>query len=47
MSDNKSDVQRFYDAVAAKFGVQRKYHELHPTEQMQLVQARKMLIYEI
>ena len=42
-----SDVEKFYAAIAAKFGVQRKYHELHPMEQMQLVQARKMLIYEI
>jgi hypothetical protein len=44
MSDNKSDVERFYDAVAAKFGVQRKYHELHPVEQMQLVQAINMIL---
>ena len=44
---DKTDVEKFFDAVAAKFGVQRKYHELHPMEQMQLVQARKMLIYEI
>ena len=44
MSDNKSDVERFYDAVAAKFGVQRKYHELHPMEQMQLVQAITMTL---
>ena len=44
MSDNKSDVERFYDAVAAKFGVQRKYHELHPMEQMQLVQAINMIL---
>ena len=43
MSDNKSDVERFYDAVAAKFGVQRKYHELHPMEQMRLVQAINMI----
>jgi hypothetical protein len=44
MSDNKSDVERFYDAVAAKFGVQRKYHELHPMEQMQLVQAVNVIL---
>ena len=44
MSDNKSDVECFYDAVAAKFGVQRKYHELHPMEQMQLVQAINMIL---
>ena len=44
MSDNKSDVERFFSAVAAKFGVQRKYHELHPMEQMQLVQAINMIL---
>ena len=44
MSDNKSDVEKFFDAVAAKFGVQRKYHELHPMEQMQLVQAINMIL---
>ena len=47
MSDNKSDVERFYDAVAAKFVVQRKYHELHPMEQMQLVQAINMILQVI
>ena len=44
MSENKSDVEKFFDAVAAKFGVQRKYHELHPMEQMQLVQAINMIL---
>ena len=44
MSDNKSEVERFYDAAAAKFGVQRKYHELHPMEQVQLVQAINMIL---
>ena len=44
MSENKSDVERFYEAVAAKFGVQKKYHELHPMEQMQLVQAINMIL---
>lgn len=44
MSENKSDVERFYEAVAAKFGVQKKYHELHPMEQMQLVQAINIIL---
>ena len=39
-----SEVERFYEAVAKKFGVQRKYHELHPMEQMQLVQAINMIL---
>ncbi len=44
MQQEKSDVERFYEAVAKKFGVQRKYHELHPMEQMQLVQAINMIL---
>ncbi len=39
-----SPVEQFYAAIAAKFGVQRKYHELHPMEQMQLVQAINMIL---
>lgn len=44
MSENKSDVERFFEAIAAKFGVQRKYHDLHPMEQMQFVQAINMIL---
>ena len=44
---DKSQVERFYEAVAAKFGVQKKYHELHPMEQMQLVQAINMILQVI
>lgn len=47
MSENKSDVEKFFEAVAAKFGVQKKYHELHPMEQMQLVQAINMILQVI
>lgn len=39
-----SDVEKFFEAVAAKFGVQKKYHELHPVQQMQLVQAINMIL---
>lgn len=39
-----SDVEKFFDAVAAKFGVQKKYHELHPVQQMQLVQAINIIL---
>ena len=42
-----SDAEKFYDAVAKKFEVQRKYHELHPMEQMQLVQAINMILQVI
>lgn len=47
MNENKSDVEKFFEAVAAKFGVQKKYHELHPMEQMQLVQAINMILQVI
>lgn len=47
MNENKSDVEKFFDTVAAKFGVQKKYHELHPVEQMQLVQAINMILQVI
>ena len=39
-----SPVEQFYAAVASKFGVQRKWHELYPMEQMQLVQAINMIL---
>lgn len=39
-----SDVEKFFEAVAAKFGVQKKWHELHPVQQMQLVQAINMIL---
>lgn len=42
--DTRSDVEKFYAAIAAKFGVRRKYHELHPMEQMQLVQAINIIL---
>lgn len=42
-----SDVEKFFDAIAAKFGVQKKYHELHPMEQMQLVQAINIILQVI
>lgn len=42
-----SDVEKFFEAVAAKFGVQKKYHELHPMEQIQLIQAINMILQVI
>ena len=47
MQQDKSNVELFYDAVARKFGVQRKYHDLHPVEQMQLVQACNIILQVI
>ena len=39
-----SEVEQFYAAIAAKLGVQRKWSELHPVQQMQLVQAINMIL---
>ena len=44
MSENKSSVELFYDAVASKFGVQRKFSELNPMEVHALVQACNMIL---
>lgn len=41
--DTRSEVEKFWEAAAAKCGVHRKYHDLHPMEQMQLVQALNMI----
>ena len=42
--DTRSEVERFYDAVALKFGVQRKFSELNPMEVHALVQACNMIL---
>ena len=34
-----SETEIFYQAIANKFGVQRKWGDLHPVEQMQIIQA--------
>ena len=47
MSNNKSDVERFYDAVAAKFGVQKKFSELTPMEINILCQGVSMILQVI
>lgn len=39
-----SDVERFWNAVAAKFGVSRSWQELHPMEQMQVIQGINMIL---
>ena len=44
MNENKSDVERFYDAVAAKFGVQKKFSELTPMEVNILCQGVSMIL---
>ena len=47
MSDNKSDVEKFYAAVAAKFGVQRKFSELNPVEVQMLCQGCSIILQVI
>lgn len=37
--NEKSSVEQFYYAICAKFGVTKKWEELHPMQQMQFVQA--------
>ncbi len=40
----KSEVEKFWTAVAAKFGDKRTWHELNPIEQMQIIQAINMIL---
>lgn len=39
-----SETEIFYQAIADKFGVQRKWGDLHPVEQMQIIQAIDMIL---
>ena len=39
-----SETKIFYQAIADKFGVQRKWSDLHPVEQMQIIQAINMIL---
>ena len=44
MSDNKSEVEKLYNAIAAKFGVQKKFSELTPMEVNILCQGVSMIL---
>ena len=44
MSDNKSDVEKLYNAIAAKFGVQKNFSELTPVEVNILCQGVSMIL---
>ena len=44
MNENKSSVEQFYAAVAAKFGVQKKFSELTPIEVNILCQGVSMIL---
>ena len=39
-----SDVEKFYNAIAAKFGVQKKFSELNPMEVQMLCQGVSMIL---
>lgn len=39
-----SDVEKFWTAVSAKFGDKRTWSELHPMEQMQVIQGINMIL---
>jgi hypothetical protein len=39
-----SDVEKFWVAIAAKFGCNRKWHELQPQEQQQVIMGINMII---
>ena len=44
MNESKSSVELFYEAVAAKFGVQKKFSELTPMEVNILCQGVSMIL---
>ena len=44
MSDNKSDVEKLYNAIATKFGAQKKFSELTPMEVNILCQWVSMIL---
>lgn len=44
---DKSQVEKFYAAVAAKFGVEKPFSELSPMEQIQLVQGINLILQVI
>lgn len=39
-----SETEIFYQAIADKFGVQRKWSDLHPVEQHQFCNALSMIL---
>ena len=44
MNENKSDIEKLYNAIAAKFGVQKKFSELTPMEVNTLCQGVSMIL---
>ena len=44
MNENKSDIEKIYNAIATKFGVQKKFSELTPMEVNILCQGVSMIL---
>ena len=44
MSDNKSEVEKLYNAIATKFEVQKKFSEFTPIEVNILCQGVSMIL---
>lgn len=42
--NQKSEVEKCYAAMAAKFNYNRAWHELHPLEQHQFVQGINLIL---
>lgn len=42
--DTRSEIEKMYDAIALKFGVQKKFSQLHPMEIQMLCQAATMVM---
>jgi hypothetical protein len=42
--NDMSDVEAFWSAMAAKFGDTRQWHDLHPQEQMMVIQGINMIL---
>lgn len=42
--DTRSEIEKMYDAIALKFGVKRKFSELHPMEVQMLCQDASMVM---
>lgn len=40
-----SDVEKFWTAVAAKFGDNRNWHQLKPIEQQTVIQGINMILH--
>ena len=47
MQNELSAVEQFWNAVCAKFGVNKPWNSLHPMQQQQVVQAINIIIHTV